>query len=110
MCPVLKAIDRARWWKMSISSFYLESVPLFLLAGSTVSMAGERDYYDKRETPSYKHIISDKTFDSFIIIVLPSQRETLLYKHIILWHPQRRRHQYINTVYCVTLPEEDTII
>ena len=114
MCPVSKGIDRASWRKLSTSPFYLESNIMFLYfywQEATVFMIGERDYYDNRETSSYKHIIiSDKTFDSFIIIVSPSQRETPLYKHIILCHPHRRTHQYINTLYCVTLPEEDTII
>ena len=89
MCPVPKAIYRACWLTMCISCFYLVSVPLFLLAG-TYNLHGKVNgmCVNNLDTflhwyGSYKHILSDKTFDSFIIIVSPSQRETPLYKHII---------------------------
>ena len=142
MCPVPKAIDRASWWNMWISSLYLQSVPLFLLAG-TYNRHGKVNgmCVNNLDTflhwyGSYKHILSDKTFDSFIIIVLPSQRKTPLYKHIILCRPSRGRlhhiktlylikhlivllllcrphrgrHHYIDTLYCATLTDGDTSI
>ena len=107
MCPVPKAIYRACWLTMCISCFYLVSVPLFLLA-ETYNLHGKVNgmCVNNLDTflhwyGSYKHILSDKTFDSFIIIVLPSQRETPLYKHIILCRPSRGRLHHIKTLYLI---------
>ena len=70
---------RPKWWHHHINILYCVA----LQEWDTIIKTHYIVSPFKRETPSYKNIISDKTFDSFIIIVSPSQRETPLYKHII---------------------------